>query len=801
MAGRSDRIDRALDDGAVLVLTDSNRRRARRWGTVRENSGYTERAGEEPLEEDPGDNRLPVFTDAGDDAYTVARHVGVQSVAASGYGNPVTYTPEHRAAHALDGDTRTAWRVAAFSPVQGERLRIDFDGPVTTNRINLVQPLNGPRNRWITRLKLRFDGDDSTVVDLTDQSRQAHGQTVTFPTRTFRQLELVVDDDNIGKRPAYGALSAVGFAEVRIPGVRMQEILRLPTDLLAAAGERSAGHPLTVLLARARSNPAEPVRSDEEIRMIRAFELPTARSFRVAGTARLSADAPDQLVDELLGISPASKGGLTVRTDSRLPGSLAHRSSAALDGDPKTSWSADFHEQRGHWIEVTLPQARTLDRLDLRLVADGRHSVPTRLRIETDTGSVREFDVPPVADGADEYATVKAPVRFRPVRGRKFRVTVADVRETKTIDYYSEAPTAMPVAIAELGMPGVRRPRPPARLPRQCREDLVTVDGRPVGVRLAGTPAAAVARDGVAVEPCDDDARLRLGATEHVVRTGKGYRTGIDVDRLVLRSAAGGDRGSADEGEGEGEDAPRVEVLGEGRASYDLEVAGADRPFWLVLGQSHNDGWQATVDGQGSRGAPELIDGYANGWYVDPAAVGDGPLQVTLRWTPQRIVWVAFALAAIAIAVCVYLIVRDPGRRGRPMPPATGGSRPFAVSPLTSTGTRPPWREVALGALTVGGLAALLVHPLAGLAVAAVAVGAMLWPSGRALLLAGAVGGIGLAAAYTIVRQFRNDFPHDSAWPEFFHVAHLAAWIGVCLLATDIAVSWLRNRRTRSRRR
>ena len=38
--------------------TDTNRRQARRWGTVRENVGVTERAGEKPLVDDPTDNRL-----------------------------------------------------------------------------------------------------------------------------------------------------------------------------------------------------------------------------------------------------------------------------------------------------------------------------------------------------------------------------------------------------------------------------------------------------------------------------------------------------------------------------------------------------------------------------------------------------------------------------------------------------------------------------------------------------------------------------------------------------------------------
>ena len=42
----------AASRGASLVLTDSNRRRGRRWSTLRDNVGYTEQAGEQKLRED-----------------------------------------------------------------------------------------------------------------------------------------------------------------------------------------------------------------------------------------------------------------------------------------------------------------------------------------------------------------------------------------------------------------------------------------------------------------------------------------------------------------------------------------------------------------------------------------------------------------------------------------------------------------------------------------------------------------------------------------------------------------------------
>jgi arabinofuranan 3-O-arabinosyltransferase len=52
-----------LDAGATLVVTDTNAKRGLRWGSIRENEGYVERADESLLRWDPSDNGLPVFTD------------------------------------------------------------------------------------------------------------------------------------------------------------------------------------------------------------------------------------------------------------------------------------------------------------------------------------------------------------------------------------------------------------------------------------------------------------------------------------------------------------------------------------------------------------------------------------------------------------------------------------------------------------------------------------------------------------------------------------------------------------------
>ena len=63
-------------------------------------------------------------------------------------------------------------------------------------------------------------------------------------------------------------------------------------------------------------------------------------------------------------------------------------------------------------------------------------------------------------------------------------------------------------------------------------------------------------------------------------------------------------------------------------------------PFDFILGESINKGWTATVGGGPAWCKPVLIDAFANGWRIDPAAVAqyvhDGQLDVTLTWTPQK---------------------------------------------------------------------------------------------------------------------------------------------------------------------
>ena len=120
---------------------------------------------------------------------------------------------------------------------------------------------------------------------------------MVLPTeRTFSTLVIEVVDTNIAERPRYEGISGVGFAEVRIPGVGIEEVVRPPTALLDRAGPSSIEHRLVWVLTRLRSNPAEPVRGDEEQSLRRALQLPTDRDVSLEGQARLSAELDDAAV-------------------------------------------------------------------------------------------------------------------------------------------------------------------------------------------------------------------------------------------------------------------------------------------------------------------------------------------------------------------------------------------------------------------------------------------------------------------------------------------------------------------------
>ncbi len=674
--------------GAQLVLTDTNRKQAYRWDTLIGITGYTENATEQPAKSDLSDNPLDLFPGAPVGAHTLASDVGAATVTASSYGNTVSYTPENRPYAALDGNLDSAWVTGVFDPdPAGEWWQIHLAGPVTTDHITVVQPQTGDVSRSITKASLIFDGGRPVPVTLGPSSRRPGGQVLKFKSRTFSTLRIRIDDTSNDHQPSASA-SQVGLAEVRIPGVSVAEVIHLPTDLLASASTASATDRLTLVLDRLRVSPY-PTRSDPELSMVRQFTLPTARTFTLSGTASLSALLPDDLIQRLLGRPGSTGTGVVAYANGRLPGSLTSGAPATLDGDPTTVWQPGFGAgaQKGSVLHYDLPANVTLDHLDLQVVADGRHSVPTSLSISTETGT-RTVTLPPIADSTVPGATTTVPLSFAPLSGRHLALEVTGVRLERATNFFARSPIALPLGIAEVAIPGVSVAPLPADLPGTCRSDLLAIDGRPVSVRITGSTAAAAAGQEVQVQPCGPDAAgFTLGAGSHLLSTAiahnatdPGASPGWNLDQLVLDSAPGGGPGAAPAPAGpltatQPGPTPTVTVRANAKTTQQLSATGIRGPFELVLGQSVNRGWHAVATPAagapgGSHavdlGPPELVDGYANGWSLSAAqlrtlgatgAGGTGALAVTLSWTPQRMIWLALGVSGAGIALCLVLAV------------------------------------------------------------------------------------------------------------------------------------------------
>jgi hypothetical protein len=228
-----------------------------------------------------------------------------------------------------------------------------------------------------------------------------------------------------------------------------------------------------------------------------------------------------------------------------------------------------------------------------------------------------------------------------------------------------------------------------------------------------------------------------------------------------------------------------------------VEVAPAARPSWLVLGQSQNPGWKASVDGR-DVGGSRLVDGYANGWLVPAHAQ---PITVDLEWVPQRTVERAIAVSIVFVTLCLGIVLFS-GRRRRVDAAA-------AVAPLMSAPDTWPtirrddararplgWVGAVVTAAVVGGFAALVVRPTIGVVTAGAVVAVLRWPRWRRWFALLAPAFVVLAGAYIAYRQARRHLPPIFEWPTLFVRARTLGWLAIVVLAADVAVEIVTRRRS-----
>jgi hypothetical protein len=621
----------------------------------------------------------------------------------------------------------------------------------------------------------------------------------------------------------------------------------MPTQMLTSLGTASAADRLTVVMTRQRTSQFPP-RDDPETTITRQFSLPTARTFTLTGSASLSALIPDDEVDRLVGraTTPASSVK-DAYSSGRLPGDVKATASATVDGNPATAWQPGLgtKAQIGSTLTYDLATPQTLTGLNMQVIADGRHSVPTAMTIASGN-QVRTIAVPPIADGTVPNAVTTVPVTFPALTGSHFVVTFTGIRPEYAANYYSAGPLALPLGIAEIGLPGAHADPTPAALPGTCVSNLLRIDGQPIDVSVVGPTTQALNGGESQLVPCGPDAKgITLSAGPHIVQTAAGHNapcanapatcTGWNVDQLALDSSPGGGAGSVAFPTASG--TPQLQATQPGPAanlqptavhidSHGAQVTNATEPFELVLGQSVNKGWRAVATpGPGAAagshavdlGRSQLVDGFANGWQVTAAdlhALGGSSFTVELTWTPQKVVWAALAVSGAVLVFCLVVgfLPRRPRRwlrahlprrlRGPAGPePPERPALPFDAATLTLPGSPAPkaqrqrgWlrfpRALLIGA--VAGAAALLVTPPEmGLVVAGLVIVGLLVPWARAIASVAGITCIVAGGLNVVEGQKVHHFLPGSNWAaSFIHAGNLI-WLGVVLLVADAVVAAL----------
>ncbi len=732
---------------ADVVLTDSNRRRNQQFFVgVRDNNGYTERAGQDSS---TSEFRLEPFPQSGDSTRTVVEQHG-GTVDATDY-----VTPSDRPMKAVDGNPRTAWLVTGH--VVGQHLVIHSEHDQTIDHVTLQQWPVGAADRSVAQVKLTFDHGDPVTATLDPSSFAAGGQTISFPTRTARQLDVEIESVNV---PSDKSTNSVGFSEVGFGDTRIRETVRLPLDVTRRAGAAVDGHRLDVVLSRLRNDPSG--RLDEELDLDRRFVLPDARSYLLSGTARVEPNASDPVIDDVLGTTAP---GTQFTSSSHLYGDADARASRAFDGDPSTAWTPLLGTAGGQWVDASMPAPVTFDHMQMKVVGDQEHSVPQKVTLVADGVAVRTLQVPTITRGP-EGTRRTVDLTFDPVTATDLQVRIDDVDPKVTVPGPDADPVLLPVSIAEVGISQVPTPAAPAAVDTGCRSDLVQVNGRPFPIDIRGARDAA--RSGLDVVACDPS--LSLPAGSNTLTTSEGLTTGWNVDRVVLSSdTAGAPTPIATAGAPVRHSGATVRITSSTPDSYHLRVRTDGTPFWLVLGQSHDSGWEATASGK-DLGSPTLVNGFANGWQVRPGRAGT--IDIVLRWTPQRLVWVGLAFSVLAVIACVALVLW----RGRTLRPVHGPDlvdEPTWTSP-TSYGITTALGTAATAAVIAGVATALVSRWWIGTLVAVFTFAAARRTRGRVLLAAGAPIALALGALVDA--------------PEL-------GWVAIGLLLGDLVAGWWCRRR------
>ena len=750
----------ARGSGVRHVVTDTARRNVRRFYTLTANDGATLDLLDRPhsgLDSDePSSNLLA----ADENAQSIATMSGAAWIDATGYGDLVRLLAEDRPSNAFDGDPNTAWRIdpGSFRTLRGSQpneLTIDLGRAVSADHITVVQS-NALRGTLpIEHFEVVLDGDRiiPVVVDPSNAFNPA-GIDVQLDGLPFSTLTIRVPD-------VPGTYGPIAISEVKIPGVSVEEVIRMPLTPSEMVPE-SGPIRLAYVMMRQRVDPLDVTRFDPEATLRRSFIVPRETLLKLSGTIRLDGRASESLLDSAVG----ARSTVTASSSAHRFGDPSGRASSAVDGDPATSWTTPLDGAIGASWTAQVPGGFNLNELTLDVVDDSQHSIPTQLTL-TAGGITQTVDVPSTGSPASNGHRRIVLHPTQPLVGDELTITIASVTSPPEVNDAGRAVIA-PVSISEvqLGQPVASAIVNQSSV---CRNDLLTIDGAPVSIALgAAGPDQFMTRS---FTGCDGFP-ITLSAGEHTVRTTTATATGLNVDQVLLVTP-------------DYITAPSTTDIGAspsvGRASGDAaSITGSNAPYWVRLNQSSNPGWSATAkwdSGSVDLGSAHTLDGFASGWLMEQNTSGESAF--TFTWKPQRAVNIALAVSGVSVLICLVLCFYPRRRRAlrdAVMPRIAANLFDMNAPPLIVSFL------IVLVALVFGGLTV-------GVATALLALTATLAPRWRpAAPLARLAPFAAIVAAVLLVlwRQYRNRFPQDMFWPSQFMTAHSLVLFGLLGIALGV---------------
>ncbi len=495
------------------------------------------------------------------------------------------------------------------------------------------------------------------------------------------QLYRVRDFDGVARAETRPPLLVAGDGDAW-PGLAAVGLLR------TAGPVRYTGAASTPELETALAAGAPVVISDTNRRRVREipiFDSIARSSYTLAEGQELSRASQDLFdaagAESVADFTDAAKIEASSYGRPPLPQAY-YRPSNAFDDDPRTSWrvSPAFVDEIGQWVRVDLTEPTEIAHVDLvaaQTPPSARSPDPlhvTRATVILSDGSARSVELVD-GEGHAEFGptlTTSVEVRIdevsgtdpRPLGFSEIMIDELDLDEViqlpddlaRRAERSSRLRTLLEAAPVtyQLGRlerlddhavePALRRRfrtigdrsytvrgrvdgRPLAD-PTTCRDIGLTIDGRPVEVRGdQGSPASFVG--------CAD---VRLDAGWHRLRTERDP----SVRRVWLQA---GDQPAGAPGNG-----TTAALVGRGRSDLEID-ATTDRPGVIISGQSSDDGWSATIDGDDA-GTQTSLDGQA-AW-----AVGAGRHHVDVEQSPQLTYQVALVVTGLGIVLCLYLLVR-----------------------------------------------------------------------------------------------------------------------------------------------